>query len=1014
MPYISPVLRITIGLLLLTISLLLIGDLLGIVPNQKQSEIDARKITSESLAIQISSEISENRIDQAIALLDIFVKRNKHIQSIGLRAKSKEMIMQSKNHAQYWTNTEDDRSSATHIQVPIYGNKTRWGTLEVTFVPLGSFWSDLFQNRSFPAMLLFIFIFGFITYWLFLKRVLSELDPSSIVPGRVRSALDVLTEGLVILDTSERIILVNDSLKKKLGLSESELIGKRLSNLGWHTDNNDTPVENKNLPWNILLETNEVPKSSPLKLQTLNHGTLTVDINVAPIKTPKQNLKGVIVTIDDVTELEKKNTDLNHILNRLEKTQAEISRQNLELLEIATRDSLTNLLNRRSLYEGLNNLLSEAYSQTNVLSCIMVDIDFFKSVNDNLGHAAGDTVIQVFAEILQQSVHSDDLVGRYGGEEFVIVLPGINELEASKVSEKMRLIISQRSFDELSPDLTITASFGVTSTESNVWQADKLIDQADQALYFAKHSGRNRVVCYSQKNMNQSNVTTAASQNTKETITEDKSSLSDISNNVTQISKHREISQNDFNIIGQSSRTVIMDRLTQAQKSAQRNMTSLAVLTIFIDTIQFTNNTFGHASAEKLKNIAFARLKDTFRLSDSVIPEVNSTQSLSLSRSSDSEFVAILSGIEDSADTTWAIYRTFKALAIPTEIDGNEIVMTANIGISIYPTDGKHPDELLTNSKMALQKANEAGRGTFLFYNEEMNDLAKKTLKIESQLHQAIEKEELYLNYQPIVNTKTGKVEKLEALLRWKHPELGLVSPDTFINISEHTGIIKIIGIWVMQKACRQLKVWQTQGYPDLMMSINLSAVQFNQINLVEEIMNVVEEEEVSPKSIVLELTETVLLKPFDYIKKIIFQLHDAGFQIALDDFGTGYSSLDHLRGFPISLVKIDRSFMTDAPHDIRAVSLLGGLISLCHNLNINIITEGVEDESQLLMLRDLGSDEVQGYLISRPLSDVDTTKFMASTSSRRMIKKLNAPQKEVINKQNGTSLTEILNTPPS
>jgi len=1014
MPNISPVLRITIGLLLLTISLLLIGDLLGIVPNQKQSEIDARKITAESLAIQISSEISDNRIEQAIALLNIFVKRNEHVQSIGLRAQSKEMIMQSKKHEQYWTSTEDDRSSATHIQVPIHGHKARWGTLEVSFVPLGSFWSNLFQDRSFAAMLLFIFIFGFITYWLFLKRVLSELDPSSVVPGRVRSALDVLTEGLVILDTSERIVLVNDSLKKKLGLSESALIGKRLSSLDWDINSDDTSVEIKKLPWNMLLESSEIPKSRPLTLKTLNYGTLTLDINVAPIKTPKQNLKGVIVTIDDVTELEKKNTDLNHILNRLEKSKEEISRQNLELIEIATRDSLTNLLNRRSLYQGLNSLLTEAYGQANVLSCIMVDIDFFKSVNDTLGHAAGDIVIQVFSEILQQSVDSDDLVGRYGGEEFVIVLPGINELEASEISEKMRLTISERSFDELSTHLTITASFGVTSTENDIWQADKLIDQADQALYLAKHAGRNQVVRYSQRELDHSNVEIIAPKNSRQDTSKVKSALSPASNEAMHTNKYKEPSKNTFDVIGQSSRTVIIDRLTQAKKSAQRNKTNLAVLTIFIDTIQFTNNTFGHASAEKLKNIAFTRLTDTFRLSDSVIPEVNSRKSLSLSRSSDSEFVAILSGIEDSADTTWAIYRTFKALAIPTEIDGNEIVMTANIGVSIYPTDGKHPDELLTNSKMALQKANETGRGTFLFYNEEMNNIAKKTLKIESQLHQAIAKEELYLNYQPIVNTKTGKVEKLEALLRWKHPELGLVSPDTFINISEHTGIIKIIGMWVLKRACRQLKIWHTQGHSNLLMSINLSAVQFNHEGLAEDIINLVEEEDISPKSIILELTETVLLKPFDRISSIIFKLHEAGFKIALDDFGTGYSSLEHLQNFPISLVKIDRSFITDAPHDIRAVSLLSGLISLCHNLNINIITEGVEHESQLLMLRDLGSDEVQGYLISRPLSVADATKFIASTSSRRMIRKLNPLQDELKDKQNSASLTEVLNTPPS
>ncbi|MBT8348297.1 MAG: diguanylate cyclase, partial [Sulfurovum sp.] len=653
MPTISPVLRITIGLLLLTVSLLLLGDLLGIVPNQKQSEIDARKIMAESLAIQISSEIGENRVEQAGKLLNIIVSRNQQVQSMGLRGNTKQLIMKSDNHESNWVDIEDDHSTANHIQVPIYENQSRWGTLEISFVPLNSMMSDLFTSRSFTAMVLFIFVFGFITYWLFLRRVLSELDPGSVVPDRVRTALDILTEGVVILDTSERIVLANDAFKKKLGFSESELLGKHLSSLPWDMENDALSLGKEKFPWNSFLETNELPTLEHLKLKTNNYGILAFDISVAPIKASHDKIKGVIVTIDDVTELEKKHKELGRTLKNLEKSKEEISRQNLELTALATFDPLSGLLNRRSLFDGLNNLLTEAHDHNEVLSCIMLDIDFFKSVNDNYGHAAGDNVIKTVSEILQEISRPQDLAGRYGGEEFVIVLPRTEESEAAQIAEKMRLTISQIQFDEVSKKLTITSSFGITSTQSNTWKADKLIDEADQALYVAKQTGRNKLVRYSQKDIDSPKIQIESErvpQKNQNNMDEKVSTLPHTLNRVEHIEKPDLYSPETLSMTEVPSRTVILDRLTQAKKLASRNKTNLAVLTIFIDTIQLTNNTLGYASAEKLKKIAFDRLIETFRLSDTVMPEVSTSKSLSLSRSSDAEFTAVLSGIEQGTD----------------------------------------------------------------------------------------------------------------------------------------------------------------------------------------------------------------------------------------------------------------------------------------------------------------------------------------------------------------------------
>ncbi len=1008
MPHISPVIRISIGLLLLTVSLLLVGDLLGIVPNQQDSEVNSRKMIAESLAIQVTSEIGENDVNQAVNMLNIIVKRNDSIQSIALRTATNKMIMKSNNHDLYWKGREDDRSTADYIQVPIYGKQVRWGTLEVSFVPIGSVWTNLFSSRSFSAMILFIFIFGFIAYWLFLRKALSELDPSSVVPDRVRSALDVLNEGLVIVDTNERIVLINEALKKKLALSESELMGKRLSNLDWAMEDETKLLDKQMLPWNMLLDTEQIPTLKTLQLKTSKDETFAFDINVAPIKAPNQKMKGVIVTIDDVTELEKKNNELNHILERLEKSKAEISRQNFELMELSTRDPLTELLNRRALFQGLNTLLIEAQEQAKVLSCMMLDIDFFKSVNDTYGHAVGDKVIQTFSGILLSHAEQDYLTCRYGGEEFIIILPNTDIDTAIKVAEKIRIAISEYSFEMIAKGLHVTSSFGVTCTQgqANIG-ADKLVDQADQALYIAKQSGRNQVVQYKAENIEDT------IEIKPRRITETQR-VSSHSRTAQELKDAEESSLNDLKICEDSVYTIILDRLTQATKLAQRTKKHLAVLSISIDTIQIINNTLGHSTATKLKKIAFERLSDTFRISDSIVPRVEFDKNIGLSRLSDSEFIAILSGIEEDTDITWAIFRMINELALPVEIDGHEIVMTANIGISSYDTDGDEADTLLTNSRMALVKAREKGRGEFIFYNKEMNILAKKALQIESQLHLSLERDELYLNFQPIIDLKTGAIEKVEVLLRWKHPELGLVPPDIFVDIAEHTGRIKLIGKWIIEKACRQLHLWQKNGHPDLMISINLSAVQFYQKEIVQDIVKIVNKENISPSSIVFELTETALLKEYDYISESIGHLHDKGFNIALDDFGTGYSSLTYLQKFPIHLVKIDHSLMRDFPNDIHTVSIVSGLIGLCHNIGIEVICEGIENHTQLSMLDDLRCDAVQGFLISKPLSSVKMTEFLDTSTARQIIHKSSVEKKLHKDTQNSTILVDVLNTPHS
>jgi len=1011
MPTISPIIRITVGLLLLTISILLIGDMLGLVPNQDKNKIETRKMMSESLAIQISTEVGSNRIQSVIMLLKALVERNEDILSIGLRNISEKTILETQGHQKYWK----DNEGINNVKVPIFGKKGRWGTLEVSYKPFGSFYEDLITGRSLVTMILFLLFSGSLSYWIFLRRVLSELDPGSVVPDRVRSALDTLMEGLVILDPSERIIFVNTAFQKRINLHEKELLGRNLSELSWEIDKNELSLENKKLPWTTLFETEEIPVLKDLKFRLTDDEILTFNVNVAPIKEPNQKIKGAIVTIDDVTELERKNRELAETLNMLELTKEEISRQNLELIDLATKDPLTGLLNRRALFEGFNSLLIEARNCADIVSCIILDIDHFKLVNDTYGHGIGDEVIRIFAKILQDGAGTDDLVGRYGGEEFVIVCPGLTEEEAAKEADKIRIKVCEKIHDGLPEDLWIAASFGVASTLSDEWKSDNLIDLADKALYIAKKYGRNRVVRYSEMD------------SVDEHIEVSKPTVSRVSKPIQEkvprqgtlelvevdlIDEDGEISLEAFDRVNTLSRTVILDRLTQAMKLVSRNEMTLTVLTIVIDNIQPISNALGYASAEKLRKIVYKRLIHIFRSSDSVIPEISIRKKVGLSRTSDGEFIAILLDIEQPSVTTWVVNRMLKDLAEPIIMDTHEIIVTASVGGSVYPVDSQHPEELITNSNIALQRSKQLGRDSFLFYNEDMNRLCKYELEVESQLHLALKREEFFLNYQPIINAKTGRVDKFEALLRWKHPKLGHVSIDSFIEIAENAGIIKQIGAWVTMKSLYQLKQWHDAGFKHLKISINLSPVQFNNKGLAEEIITITKKVGVSASSVVLEMTESALLTNYEDILNTLNKLDSAGFQIALDDFGTGYSSIEYLQKFPISIIKIDRSLINDFPESTQELSIVSALINLAHNLNMSVIAEGVEKETQLKGLIDIGCDEIQGYIISRPLLSKDTFKCLDSTDNRKMIRRLSVDLKpDNANKED--LLFNVLNAPP-
>jgi diguanylate cyclase (GGDEF)-like protein/PAS domain S-box-containing protein len=1000
---ISPILRLSIGLILLTISLLLIGDMLGLTPDPKRAELAARKAIAEALAVQVSQGVADDQVTMVGETIQALQERNETVLSVALRTSDGRLLAMAGDHLKHWQDPGVDRSTSSHVQVPIYGEAGRWGVLEVSFEPLDGIFFALFRGGSIAAVILFIGVVGFVTYWLFLKRALNELDPTSVVPDRVRAALDVLAEGLVLLDRRGRIVLVNAAFQKKLGQSAKSLVGNELSALRWEHSQRREGDEKPMYPWKALFAGEEMPSGVQLKLRTAMKQDLVFGVNVSPIKEPNGGIRGAVVTFDDLTELERKNGDLERALGRLERSQREITRQNRELQVLATRDPLTGCLNRRSLFEGMETLLREAAEDGEPLSCIMADIDHFKSINDRFGHATGDKVIKLLAQILVDTSRAEDLVGRYGGEEFCIILPGVDERHAADIAERMRLALYDGKQARFTTALRISASFGVSSDDSGQLTPGALVDLADKALYQAKERGRNRVIRYSLLDRS----VTAKPPHEVATPTAPAPSAPADTMLAVALDEHTErlqarIVELERLILEQGgelsthktdeedlpSRLVVLDRIKQAIQRSQRSRTELALMSIEIDTVQLVRNTLGEGSAEKLQRIVSRRVRDLLRATDTVSLQGADQMGLSLSRTGTGELVVLLADMRDAESVTWIVPRVLAAMRDSIELDGSEFWLDARIGVSLFPRDGEDPDTLLAHAAAAAREAKAApGRNVCLYYSENMNLRAREQLHLESQLHRAIERGELYLDYQPVVDLSSGRMSGFEALLRWRHPEMGFVPPDRFVPVAEHAGLIEEIGEWVLKSAMRQLKAWHDAGDEGLSVAVNFSAVQFRNPNLVERIVSIVRGAGLSPSSLVVEITESALIQNLESAVAIVAGLTKAGVRVALDDFGTGYSSLGYLKRFSIDAVKIDRSFLHDFPAHPHDTEIVSAIIAMAHSLGLRVVAEGVEDDRQLQVLKSLGCDEVQGYLISRPVSPQHAAALLANpTNVRRLV----------------------------
>jgi diguanylate cyclase (GGDEF)-like protein/PAS domain S-box-containing protein len=439
-----------------------------------------------------------------------------------------------------------------------------------------------------------------------------------------------------------------------------------------------------------------------------------------------------------------------------------------------------------------------------------------------------------------------------------------------------------------------------------------------------------------------------------------------------QKNAQRQISQLVYHdhLTGLPNRRLLQDRVEKAISSSNRNDSRLALLLVDLDHFKVINDTLGHETGDKMLMQTGDRLKNCIREQDTI------------ARIGGDEFVIMLANMHEASEAAVVAQKILASLSSPYLINGAELHSSPSMGISIYPEDGQDFVMLMKHADAAMYHTKESGRASYRFYTEEMNLRTLERLTVENNLHKALENGEFDLHYQPKVNMREGTLVGAEALIRWNHPELGLISPAKFIPIAEESSMINTIGEWVLYCACRQSRIWSDEGLLTLPVSVNVSARQLLYGDLPALLDKIIRDTRAHPSMMELELTEGVLMQPNE-VEGVLAACKSRGFNVALDDFGTGYSSLSYLRRMAIDTLKIDRSFVSDLENNPGDVAIVQTIIAMAHNLHMNVIAEGVETRAQVEILIQNGCDYCQGYYFSKPQPEAQFSDLLRRSARR-------------------------------
>ncbi len=831
------------------------------------------------------------------------------------------------------------------------------------------------------------------------QRLLERVAQSGDLATHLQHTLDLLPDGLVVLDSQDRILEQNATFARLFAARGKSLLGTKLSELGWQTLDARARGE---MPWFAVLAGSEASACGQVSLEISPDNVQLFSVHATRLHSHSRRTNSVVVTFTGRLEDGGADEHIRHTLQTMQAMQRDLTRQNQELQVLATRDALTNILNRRALFDAFDNLYAEVHDRGRHLSCVMVDIDKFKSINDRYGHGTGDRVIKLVAGVLSETARATDLVGRYGGEEFCVLLPDTELGDALLLGERIRNAIQRGPSGKFMTPIQITASLGISSTADGAATPQELCNQADRALYVAKESGRNRVVSWREAvEYAGQHMTASVPQATSSSTTAHLSSGSwpryqvvreqALLERIEQLEKALDDSERSRT--GSLSNglaspptvwSLLQERVTQALLRAERHSHRVAVVAILIENFETVNAAFGNDCGQTLLQAINERLRENLRAIDTVSLLQHQEPGIVLVRLRHDEFVLVLTDLKDDDDIRSIAERIIETMRDPFLIGDIEVFAAPSLGIAVSPNDGQSAATLVTHANAALRHSRQRGSAyPCHFYSRELNARALESIQIESELRRAVERREFVLHYQPRIDARTCAISGMEALIRWNHPQQGLVFPDKFIPLAEKIGLIDQIGLWVVEEVCRQFKIWRADGIDSLEIAVNVSPVQLRDEQFPHTLKALVDAAGVAPSHIELEITESVVIGNLDKVATMLNTLAGLGFKAALDDFGTGYSSLSYLRNLPVHRLKIDRAFLADLGNSTD-FSIVSAVIELAHSLSMKVVAEGVETDPQWEALRALGCDEVQGYLWSRPVSAADAGAMLGKGSPLR------------------------------
>lgn len=971
-----PSIRLSIGLVMLTLSVILFADLFGLVPNQDHIELDSRKKVCESLAVQLSVYATNLDTPAMNQLLESFVDRNDDILAASMRKTDGELLAIIGKFSDNALRESKQESTAELVVVPVYAGEDHWGSVNVEFK--GKYGTGLYglTHNTRIVALIFITISCFAGYYFILRRALRILDPKSVVPDRVRSAFNALSEGVIIVDKKNQIIMANKAFAEKVDKDSDALMGMDASALNWSRRKEEM---SEDMPWQHSIKHGKKQTGISLHLITPNDGIRNLSINSAPIVDDDGKARGALVTFDDITKVQETNEKLENAVDDLTRKQSEIARKNIELETLASRDSLTGCYNRRAFFDKFEMYFEYAVKNGEELSCIMLDIDHFKSVNDRFGHGVGDEVIAMVAGILNSYQRSNTLIGRYGGEEFCIVLNKTGLDSAMAVAERLRINIEGSGAHN--GQLKVTASFGVAGLNDGLERSAELVDRADIALYAAKEAGRNRVMQWkSGLSAARKHRNTTAIEHVSETdelkytrkvqmeILENKiaSLEAELKKRVDSVVS----SSYTDSVTGLPTRIILEDRLQQALALAQRTNTIAVVAVLNIDMLSRITDAHGDEVGDAFLKEVANRLKAITRRSDTVASMVAPGHSgPSLSRLRGDEFALVFSGINEVESISNIVRRIQEKFKGKIQVDGREFYVSMSVGMSLFPADGEKASVLVEHARTAQKFAKQTNnKNSTAFYSSDINAKVIQQMELEADVHTALEQNQFTLVYQPKLDMKLGETHTVETLIRWEHPERGMLLPYVFISLAERSGMIIELGQWILRSACVQTKKWVDMGAKDIRTSVNVSAIEFTDDDFVLNVRSVLRDTGLSARHLEIEITESVVLKNFEDVAKKIEELRLMGVTMTLDDFGTGYSSFSYLGKLDFDWIKLDRVFLLEALSNDRSRMMYKGIVEMAHNAGFRVVSEGIEDKLQYEFVHELKVDELQGYILSRPV----------------------------------------------